>query len=191
MDYARKHAADQKSGRIRRGPAILGLRPGVPGGNCPPVDKALIAVKPGTTPDLQGESLEVQRQIIQLKDTVAALRLKLEGAEAGRADSVQAAVAVGADEIRILRTTISTLRDELQTLEAAKQAAVQAAVAAGQNEAHQLHLAIQTLRDQLERELFDHKDAAARQQKAHQAELRQLHDTIAVLRVELERKHAD
>lgn len=137
------------------------------------------------------ESLEAQRQILQLKETVAALRLRLEGTEAGRAEAVQAAVATGADEIRMLRTTIGTLRDELQTLEAAKQAAVQAAVAAGQKEAHQLQLTIQTLREQLERGQLEHADALARQQQTQQAELKQLHDTIAALRAELERQHGN
>ena len=175
--------------RFRRDSRLAACR--LPGGNCQSVDKALIEVQTPKASANADESLEAQRQILQLKDTVAALRLRLEGAEASRAEAVQAAVAVGADEIRILRTTIATLRDELQALQAAKEAAVQAAVAAGQNEAHQLHLTIQTLRDQLERELFDHKDAQARQLKTQQAELKQLHETITVLRTDLERKHGN
>ena len=83
------------------------------------MDKALTAVQTDLASASPEESLETQRQVLQLKDTVAALRQRLEVAEAGRAEAVQAAVAVTADEIRILRTTIATLRDELQALEAA------------------------------------------------------------------------
>ena len=157
----------------------------------PTVEKALTADHFAMTSPSPEESLESQRQILQLRDTVAALRVRLEGAEAGRDEAVQAAVAVGADEIRLLRTTIATLRDDLQTLDAAKQAAVQAALAAGQNEAHQLQLTIQTLREQLERAQFEHADVLARQQQAQQAELKQLHETIAALRAALERKHGN
>lgn len=183
-------AGSERARRSRSAwPPFSACGPRSPAENWPAVDRAILSGQTDASPDRREESLEAQRQIRQLRDTVAALRAQMEATEAGRAAAVQQAVAAGADEIRLLRTTISTLRDELQALQATRETDVQAAVAAGHDEARQLHLTIQTLRDQLERELFAHKDALAQQHRAHQDELRQLHEAIAALRTKLEKSH--
>jgi chromosome segregation ATPase len=92
------------------------------------------------------ELLEAQRQIRQLKETVAALRGRLEENEAGHAGLVQA----GHDEAHQLHLTIQTLRDQLERELYEHRDGLARQQKSHQDELKQLHDAIAALRQQLE-----------------------------------------
>lgn len=104
----------------------------------------------GDPVDRTGALHEAQKEIRQLRSTIAALRAQLEETHAGGDAAVQRAVAAGRDEVRQLQATVAALRDEMQAILLAKDAAVEATRAAGQDEARQLQATIATLREGLE-----------------------------------------
>ena len=57
---------------------------------------------------------EAQTEILHLKNTIQALRHELEAMRIGKNETVQAAIAAGANEARQLQATIAALRTELE-----------------------------------------------------------------------------
>ena len=57
---------------------------------------------------------EAQTEILHLKNTIQALRDELEAMRVGKNETVQAAIAAGANEARQLQATIAALRTELE-----------------------------------------------------------------------------
>jgi hypothetical protein len=57
---------------------------------------------------------EAQTEILHLKNTIKALRDELEAMRVGKDETVQAAIAAGANEARQLQATIAALRTELE-----------------------------------------------------------------------------
>ncbi len=154
------------------------------------VVKSAIANSPASNPAIGSDAvLRLEQDVRQLKETVLALRLKLEEAQAGRDQAVQDAVAGAHDEIRQLRDTVRTLREEMQTLQAEKDRAVQVAVATGSDAGRQLQQTIAALRSALETALAQAQADREALVRASDDEQRQLRQTIVALRDEWEAPH--
>ena len=85
-----------------------------------------------------------------LKNTIAALRDKMESVHFQKDEEVQKAVALSNDEIIQLKDTVSALREQLETLKYDDEERIQAIERNARDEIAHLHDTITTLRTKLE-----------------------------------------
>jgi SMC interacting uncharacterized protein involved in chromosome segregation len=134
-----------------------------------------------------GDTLhDAQRDIRQLKETIAALRDELEAQAHEKGRAVQEAAATADNEIHQLRQTATVLREELEALQFEKEKMVQEAVSMGLDEIGQLKRTISALREELETQTFKHQQKVQDMSLTSRNEIVQLQQTIVSLRRELE-----
>lgn len=98
---------------------------------------------------LPGEVGAADREIRQLKDTIAAMRQEMEAMGAAANARVQQVAAEGRDETVQLQAAVQAMRDELERMRFEKQRDVQQAVADAAAEVEQLQATIRALREEL------------------------------------------
>ncbi len=129
---------------------------------------------------------DAQRDIRQLKETIAALRDELEAQAHEKERAVQEATATADHEIHQLRRTAIVLREELEAQQFEKEKMVQEAVSMGLDEIGQLKRTISALREELETQTFGHQQKVQDMSLTSRNEIVQLQQTIVSLRRELE-----
>ncbi|MGB0555414.1 MAG: hypothetical protein ACPGQV_23115, partial [Alphaproteobacteria bacterium] len=97
---------------------------------------------------INDEIRRAQLEAIHLRETIAALRSKLESQEFEKDRGIQQVRADIADDFFQLKNTVSSLRDELESLRFEKDAAVQKAVQRSADEILQLKNTASSLRDE-------------------------------------------
>ncbi len=136
--------------------------------------------------DGSDELLFAHKEILHLKEMIAALRDALAEEHSGRQHAVQLAVADANDEAGQLRKTIGALRDELEAMRDQKQRDVQRAMTDSNDEVSQLKQTVGALRDSLEQLRAEKDDAVQSAVTEALAENTHLQETIVKLRDELE-----
>ena len=131
--------------------------------------------------------LHVHREIQQLKETVVALREKLEMQAYEKDHLVQEAVATQQNEIQQLRHMVMALRGELESELYEKDRVVQEVVSTSLDEIQQLKHTISALRQELESQAFQYQEQLQEFTRSSRDEIGQLQATIISLRQELEK----
>lgn len=105
---------------------------------------------PTPSTPLPGAVDPADREIRDLKDTIAAMRQEMEEMSAAANARVQQTAAEYHGEIVQLKTTIQAMRDQLEQMRFEKQRDVQQAVADASAEIEQLRATIRAVREELE-----------------------------------------
>ena len=131
-------------------------------------------------------SSNADRQVRYLKETISALRDRLETYQFEKNKAVQAAVAASSGEIEQLKTTTQALRDTLEELNFQRNKDVQQTRADSQDEIEQLRKTIQAMRDETESVRFEGDKKTQKAVATASDEIRQLRETVQSLRDEME-----
>ena len=144
-----------------------------------------------TARDRSYQEIELlQREMQQLKETIAALRSALEEAEAGQETAAAKAMAESNQEITHLKGTVMALREELEQLKIEGEQEVEEALATGHAEFRHIQNTIRAMRHELELRKILYQEALQTLERTHRNEMGQLAQTIAALREKLEASHA-